>query len=111
MRFILEYENQFRGTTAPSANIHGEALRLLELTRLPEMTEEEILQTEIPEGSNHVFVRCMFNGRPSFIRVINNRGQISYNVDYQFDLSVIRERQDSLALLLGRVQLGLCDLS
>ena len=105
--FAREYEQRFSDGRDISMAIQLEALRLNELLDLSEMTENEILQTEIPEGQNFVQLRCNFNGQPSSIRVINNRGNIDYVVDFRWDRSEIRERLDSLALLYGRIALHL----
>lgn len=103
-RFVREYQEQFGENTT---HIFNEARRLNEWRNLIDMTEEEILQSEIPEGQNFVTIRCRFNGRPSIVRVVRNRGEISYDVDFSRPDYEILERLDSLALLLGRIQLNL----
>jgi len=108
MHYIREYEQRLGTSREALSHIYGEVLRLNELTHdLPVMDDAAILATEIPEGENFVQVRCMYNGRPSLIRVVNNRGEIGMVVDYQWDVSEIRERIQSLALLLGRIELGM----
>ena len=107
LRFVLEYQNRFENSDNVLADIRNEAIRLRERMNITEMSEDEILATEIPEGQMFAQVRCIFYGTPSLIRVVRGRDGISYSVDYTWSRSDDAERLDCLRYLLGNIVLDI----
>lgn len=103
LRFVLEYQNRFENSYCAIADIRREATRIRQRMDIDEMSEDEILATEIPEDRVFVQVRCIFYGTPSLIRVVRGREGISYSVDYTWSRSDDAERLDCLRYLMGRI--------
>lgn len=71
---------------------------------LPTMTEQELLETEIPEGEMFRMFRIMFNNNPSLVRVVRARdGSLNYNVDFVQNTYYVRERIERLMIILGKM--------
>lgn len=71
---------------------------------LPDMTEEELLNVEIPEGAMYGVLRVNYNRLPSVVRLVRSRdGQININVDFVQNLYYVRERIQRLTTALGEL--------
>jgi hypothetical protein len=75
-----------------------------EWLNLPNMSEEELRNVEIPENRMFVTLRVNYNGSPSLVRVVRSRdGQININVDFVQNLYYVRERIEHLTNVLGQL--------
>jgi hypothetical protein len=71
---------------------------------LPVMTEEELLNVEIPEDQMFRILRVNYNRNPSLVRVVRARdGSININVDFVQNLYYVRNRIERLTTVLGQI--------